>query len=319
MASRSLGMGWNPLLQGSSSLRHFLHSLVRPGPSRLAFSPFTPRRHRSFYFSDSPPASSECKKFGFRARLSASASMASTFSTCGTRRSQAAPLPPPGADRVELMRGLESALGSCFSSEPLAPPTNPLIVVISGPSGVGKDALIKRLQEVREGIHFVITATSRPKRPGEVDGKDYFFVTKEQFLSMVNNDELLEYALVYGDYKGIPKQQIRNFMAKGFDIVLRVDIQGAATLRAILGDSAVFVFLVPESETALVKRLIDRKTETSEMLLVRIATAREEVRHLKEFDYVVVNAEGKLENAVKLVESIIDAEKAKVRQRSANI
>ncbi|KAF3778446.1 Guanylate kinase 2 [Nymphaea thermarum] len=360
MASRSLGMGRNPLLQGSSSsssLRHFLHSLVRPGPSRLAFSPFTPRRHRSFYFSDSPPAGAECKKFGFRARLSASASMASTISTCGTRRSQAAPLPPPGADRVELMRGLESALGSCFSSEPLAPPTNPLIVVISGPSGVGKDALIKRLQEVREGIHFVITATSRPKRPGEVDGKDYFFVTKEQFLSMVNNDELLEYALVYGDYKGIPKQQyghvvvvnvlkhgsalpklcytgtppkeeypygtgttrIRDFMAKGFDIVLRVDIQGAATLRSILGDSAVFVFLVPESEIALVKRLIDRKTETSEMLLVRIATAREEVRHLKEFDYVVVNAEGKLENAVKLVESIIDAEKAKVRQRSANI
>lgn len=113
--------------------------------------------------------------------------------------------------------------------------------------------------------------------------------------------------------------QIRDFMARGFDIVLRVDIQGAATLRSMLGDSAVFIFLVPDSETALVKRLIERKTETSEMLLVRIATAREEVRHLKEFDYVVVNAEGKLENAVRLVESIIDAEKAKVRQRTANI
>ncbi|KAJ4972095.1 hypothetical protein NE237_005194 [Protea cynaroides] len=114
---------------------------------------------------------------------------------------------------------------------------------------------------------------------------------------MIERNELLEYALVYGDYKGIPKQQIRDFMAKGFDIVLRVDIQGAATLRSILGKSAVFIFLVAESESALVKRLIDRKTETTETLLVRIATAREEVKHLKEFDYVVVNAEGKLDSA----------------------
>lgn len=99
---------------------------------------------------------------------------------------------------------------------------------------------------------------------------------------------------------GIPKQQIREFMAKGYDIVLRVDIQGAATLRRILRNSAVFVFLVAESESALVKRLINRKTETKETLLVRIATAREEVRHMNTFDYVVVNAEGKLESAVKL-------------------
>lgn len=113
--------------------------------------------------------------------------------------------------------------------------------------------------------------------------------------------------------------QIRDYMAKGFDIVLRVDIQGAATLRSILGDSAVFIFLVAESEAALVKRLIGRKTETSDMLLVRIATAREEVKHLGNFDYIVVNAEGKLESAVKLVESIIDAEKAKIRQRNAQI
>ena len=136
---------------------------------------------------------------------------------------------------------------------------------------------------------------------------------------MVEKDELLEYALVYGDYKGVPKQQIREFMAKGCDIVLRVDIQGAQTLRKVLGKSAVFVFLVAESEAAMVERLVDRRTETAESLLVRIATAREEVKHVKNFDYVVVNAKGKLENAVKLVESIIDAEKARVRQRSAVI
>lgn len=236
------------------------------------------------------------------------------------RRPPAVPIPSvETADRAELLRALEASLGSSFSSEPLLPPPKPLVIVISGPSGVGKDAVIKKLRETREGIHFVVTATTRAKRPGEVDGKDYFFVSKEEFLSMVHKDELLEYALVYGDYKGIPKQQIREYMAKGFDIVLRVDIQGAATLKRILGNSAVFIFLVAESEMALVNRLIDRKTETKETLMVRIATAREEVRHLRNFDYVVVNVEGKLESTVKLVESIIDAEKTKVQQRNVII
>ncbi|KAL5982925.1 hypothetical protein ACLOJK_017004 [Asimina triloba] len=228
-------------------------------------------------------------------------------------------LPPANADKAELIRGLEAAIGSSFSSEPFMPTPKPLIIIISGPSGAGKDAVIKRLQEVREGIHFVVTATSRAKRPGEVDGKDYYFVTKEQFLSMIERNELLEYALVYGDYKGIPKQQIRDFMSKGFDIVLRVDIQGAATLRRILGDSAIFIFLVAESEAALVNRLVERKTETTETLVVRIATAREEVKHMRNFDYAVVNADGKLERAVQLVGSIIDAEKAKVHQPSVRI
>ncbi|KAG8063583.1 hypothetical protein GUJ93_ZPchr0003g18188 [Zizania palustris] len=229
------------------------------------------------------------------------------------------PPPPPGADKDQLFRGLEAALGTTFSSEPLAPPPEPMVLVISGPSGVGKDAVINRLQEEREGMHFVVTATSRAKRPGEVDGKDYYFVTKEDFLAMIEREELLEHALVYGEYKGIPKQQIRDYMTKGYDIVLRVDIQGAATLRDILGESAVFIFLVAESEEALVKRLIHRKTETSDMLLVRIATAREEVKRMQNFDYVVVNSEGNLEEAVKQVESIIDAEKAKVHKRRVNI
>ncbi|KAB2009436.1 hypothetical protein ES319_D10G166700v1 [Gossypium barbadense] len=225
----------------------------------------------------------------------------------------------PSLDKVskpELLRALESSLGSSFSSDRIFRAPNPLIIVISGPSGVGKDAVIKRLREVRENLHFVVTATSRGIRPGEVDGKDYYFVSKEEFLSMVEKDELVEYAVVYGDYKGIPKKQIREFMAKGCDIVLRVDIQGAETLRKTLGDSGVFIFLVAESELALIERLIERKTESKEELLLRIATAREEVKFVKRFDYVVVNAHGKLEEAVNLVGSIIDAEKAKVRQRT---
>ncbi|VFQ65230.1 unnamed protein product [Cuscuta campestris] len=246
--------------------------------------------------------------------------ISSTSQMSHARRPEAVHIPSPDkADKKEVFRALEAALGSPFSSSPTAPNPNPLIIVISGPSGVGKDAVIKRLREVKPNIHFVVTATSRPKRAGEVDGKDYCFLTKEEFLSMIERDELLEYALVYGDYKGVPKQQIREFMGKGCDIVLRVDIQGAATLRKILGNSAVFVFLVAESEEALVKRLIERKTETRDTLLVRIATAREEVRHLKKFDYVVVNREGELDSSVKLVEAIIDAEKARVLQRNATI
>ncbi|XP_038892980.1 guanylate kinase 3, chloroplastic-like [Benincasa hispida] len=243
----------------------------------------------------------------------------SSISQMGDARRPLSPAIPPldKADRLELLRSLESSLSSSFSSDPLVPNPSPLVIVISGPSGVGKDAVIKRLREVREGLHFVVTATSRPMRHGEVDGKDYYFVSKEEFLAMIERNELLEYASVYGDYKGIPKRQIREFMAKGYDIVLRVDIQGAETLRKILGNSAVFVFLMAESEVKLVERLIDRKTETKESLLVRVATARKEVQHVKNFDYVVVNADGKLDSAVKLVESIIDAEKAKVWQRNA--
>lgn len=258
-------------------------------------------------------------KLRFQTASSTTYSFNSSDSQMGdARRPPVVPIPPAEtASTSELFRALEASLNHSFSVEPFVPNPNPLIIVISGPSGVGKDAVISRLKEAREGIHFVVTATSRAMRPGEVDGKDYYFVTKEEFLAMVNNNELLEYALVYGDYKGVPKKHVREYMAKGHDIILRVDIQGAAKLKSIFGDSAVFIFLVAESEAELVTRLIDRKTETTENLLVRVKTAREEVKHLRQFDYVVVNAKGKLDTSVKLVESIIDAEKAKVRPRAA--
>ncbi|XP_057956387.1 guanylate kinase 2, chloroplastic/mitochondrial-like [Malania oleifera] len=236
------------------------------------------------------------------------------------RRPPAVPIPPVLiAGKAEVFRALEASLGKSFSSKELTPPPNPLIIVIRGPSGVGKDSVIKRLREVQEGIHFVVTAMSRAKRLGEVDGKDYFFVSKEEFLSMVDRDELLESALVYGDYKRVPKPHISEYMSKGYDIVLRVDIQGAAKLKSIFGNSAVFIFIVAENEAELVDRLIDRKMETSDTLLLRVKTAHEEMKHLKQFNYEVVNAKGKLESAVKLVESNIDVEKAKVRQRTAVI
>ncbi|KAL5560298.1 hypothetical protein UlMin_036509 [Ulmus minor] len=222
-------------------------------------------------------------------------------------------------DQLELIHTLEALIGSSFSSKPLWQNPNPLIIMISRPCGIGKDVMIKELRETREGLHFVVTVTSREIRLGEIHGKDYFFVSKEQFLEMVKNNELLEHALVYGDYKGIPKQQIRDFMAKGYDIVLRVDIQGAETLRKIFGRTAVFLFVMVESEIKLVERLIGRKTERKEELLVRDATVREEVKQVKIFDYVIVNAEGNLDNVVKLIESIIDADKAMIWQKTTVI
>ncbi|KAL0414613.1 UNVERIFIED_CONTAM: Guanylate kinase, chloroplastic/mitochondrial [Sesamum radiatum] len=194
------------------------------------------------------PSNSKIQRLGFQRKISVNSHSFVSENTTNSimddpKTPTRVPIPHPDyAGRAEVFRALEASLGSTFSSQPIVPAPNPLIIVISGPSGVGKDAVIKRLREVREDLHFVVTATSRAKRPGEVDGKDYFFMSKEEFLSMIEKNELLEYALVYGDYKGIPKQQIREYMAKGCDIVLRVDIQGAATLRRILRNSAVFVF-----------------------------------------------------------------------------
>ncbi|GBG72079.1 hypothetical protein CBR_g11013 [Chara braunii] len=222
-------------------------------------------------------------------------------------------------DSGAILGSVESSLGGPLGTGPQAPPPSPLIIVISGPSGVGKDSVIKRLQETRGELQFIVTATTRPMRPGEVDGVDYFFVRKSDFQRMIDGDELLEHAIVYGDYKGIPKEQVQSCIRQGKDVVLRVDVQGAATIRSIVGDGAVFIFLVAESEAALVTRLIRRKTETVPKMLVRVKKAREEAIRMSEFDYVVVNAEGQLQKAVDQICAIIDAEKARVHPRTVKL
>jgi len=190
----------------------------------------------------------------------------------------------------------------------------PLLVVISGPSGVGKDATIKRMKEMGYPFHFVVTATTRPRREGEIDGVDYFFASMGDFAQMIEAGELLEYAVVYGQYKGIPKQQVREAFASGKDVVLRIDVQGAATIKRLVSD-AVFIFLIAESEDALIKRLMERKSETPEGLRIRAATAREEMKRLNEFDYCVVNRDCNLDQTAETIAAIITAEKARVRPR----
>lgn len=191
---------------------------------------------------------------------------------------------------------------------------HPLLIVISGPSGVGKDTTLTRMREMGFPFHFVVTATARPQRPGEVHGKDYYFVSMEEFTSMVEQDELLEHALVYGEYKGIPKAQVRQALASNKDVVMRIDVQGAATVRKLVPD-AVLVFLVASSEEELMNRLRARRTESSEGLEKRIATARQEMARIVEFDYVVVNRDNHLDDTVRQIVAIITAEKCRVKQR----
>ena len=194
----------------------------------------------------------------------------------------------------------------------------PLLVVISGPSGVGKDSVIKAMKERNLPFYFVVTATTRPKRENEVHGVDYFFISIEEFKSMIDNDELLEYATVYEDYKGVPKKQVRQALASGKDVIMRVDVQGAATIRKI-SPQACLIFLTTQNEAELIERLKRRNTETPDGLNKRIETAREELKRVDEFDYVVLNRECHLNEAVDTILAIIRAEHHRTSQQKVTL
>lgn len=194
----------------------------------------------------------------------------------------------------------------------------PLLIVISGPSGVGKDTVIERMKARRLPFHFVVTTTTRPARSNERDGIDYFFVSFDQFAEMIDKGELLEYNIVYNDYKGIPKEQVRRALQSGKDVVMRIDVQGAAKVRELCSD-ALLLFLTAQDEDELVCRLMERKTETPEGLKLRIATARQELKRVKEFDYVVVNREKQLDHTVDVILAIIEAEHHRTQHRKVNL
>lgn len=198
------------------------------------------------------------------------------------------------------------------------PHPEPLVIVISGPSGVGKDTVIQRMKERNLPFHFVVTAATRPPRPNEANGRDYFFYSHDEFAEMIEKGELLEYAIVYNDYKGIPKAQVRDALSSGKDVVMRLDVQGAATIRKLCPD-ALMIFLTVHDEEDLVNRLQQRKTETPEGLKLRIATARQEMTHVDSFDYVVINREHHLDETVDIIVSIIGAEHHRVKQRKVTL
>lgn len=205
-----------------------------------------------------------------------------------------------------------------MESNPYQRRIEPLLIVISGPSGVGKDTVVHCLKERQVPFHFVVTATNRPPRPEEVDGVDYLFVSTAEFAEMIEENELLEYASVYGDYKGVPKEQVRQAFSSGQDVVMRLDVQGASTIRQ-LAPEAVLIFLLAGSEEEMVQRLRDRQTDTEDAIKMRIATARQELKRIDEFDYCVVNPHGDVQVAVDQILAIIAAEHARVVQRCVEL
>jgi guanylate kinase len=202
--------------------------------------------------------------------------------------------------------------------DPNNPVSSPLLVVISGPSGVGKDVTLKRMQEMGCPFHFVVTTTDRPLRPGEVEGVDYLFVSSAEFERMIEGDELLEHAIVYGQHKGVSKAQVWGALESGQDVMMRLDVQGAATIRQLVPD-AVLIFLTAESEEVLVARLTARRTESEAAQRTRLEIARQEMTRVNEFDYIVVNRDGQLDETVKMIMSIIYAEKCRVWQREISL
>lgn len=187
-----------------------------------------------------------------------------------------------------------------------------LVVVISGPSGVGKDAVVRGLRELdKEDRHYAVTATTRTKRPWEVDGVSYHFLTTEEFLDRREKGGFLEWAVVYGSYYGVPRQEVEAGLARNRDVIIKTDVQGAATIKELIPDG-VIIFLAPSSEEELLGRLSKRGSESLSDLQLRLDTAREELNQIPNFDYVVVNRDGMLQEAIEKVEAIIQAEKCRV-------
>ena len=191
---------------------------------------------------------------------------------------------------------------------------NPLLIVISGPSGAGKDAVIFQMKESGVPFHHVVTATTRPKRPGEKDGVDYHFLSPEQFQRKIKAKQFIEWAKVYDNYYGVLKEEIAQALSGGQDVIVKVDVQGATTIKQILPD-AVFIFLMPQSIDELATRLKKRRGQTESELKLRLGEAEEEMKNLSLFDYIVFNREGKLSLAVSQINAIVTAEKCRVKSR----
>ncbi|MEI8215685.1 MAG: guanylate kinase [Eubacteriales bacterium] len=185
-----------------------------------------------------------------------------------------------------------------------------LLFVVSGPSGTGKGTICKSLVE-NTNIALSVSMTTRPPRADEIDGKNYYFVSEEEFIKVVEDDGFLEYALVYGHYYGTPKQAVFNMLDKGRDVVLEIDIQGALKIKEVW-PKGVFIFILPPSMTELRKRITGRGSESQCDIDIRIGEALNEVSYIDKYDYCVVN--DKVECAVEKIIAIINAEHYRVSE-----
>jgi guanylate kinase len=179
---------------------------------------------------------------------------------------------------------------------------------------VGKDAVLARMKKLGRPFHYVVTATTRPKRAGEKNGVNYHFLSQKEFQQMIDRHQFLEWANVYGNYYGVPKDEVTSALSKGVDVIVKVDVQGAATIKKIL-PQAVFIFLMPPSMEELEKRLRKRRSEWSTDLALRLERAEGEIKSLPLFGYVITSRQNKLDEVVSQIDAIVAAEKCRVKPR----
>lgn len=186
-----------------------------------------------------------------------------------------------------------------------------LLIVLSGPSGAGKGTICKEYLKSRENVWLSVSATTRSPRDGEVQGKNYFFIAKEEFEKGIEKGEFFEYAQVYGNYYGTPKQKIMEKLDQGIDVILEIDIQGAMNVKKVYSEG-VFVFILPPSMEELKRRIIGRGSETEESLDTRFKSAYKELNFVSEYDYAVIN--DVVELAAERIEHIIEGERYRVKR-----
>tara|TARA_Y100000588_G_scaffold208460_1_gene222393 strand:+ start:185 stop:796 length:612 start_codon:yes stop_codon:yes gene_type:complete len=186
----------------------------------------------------------------------------------------------------------------------------PILLILSGPSGVGKDAVLSRMRELKEPYHYTVTSTTRSKRDGETEGKDYIFISQNEFKKQIELGGFLEWAEVYGNYYGVPRDQVKSALKTGSDVIIKIDVQGAQTIKK-LAPMALYIFLAPPDTDQLEKRLTERMTESPESLTLRLKTAAEEMKSANWFDHIVINHENQLDSAVSEIQNIVKDARAK--------
>ncbi|HEX9988723.1 MAG TPA: guanylate kinase [Chloroflexia bacterium] len=222
-------------------------------------------------------------------------------------------------EALEQVQELVAAQGTVLEFEQhVNRPAPPLLVVLTGPSGVGKDVTLARMKERGVPFHYVVTVTTRAQRPGEIDGTHYTFISREEYERRRAGGELLEHAEVYGNYYGIPRNQVVDPLKSGTDVIMKPDVQGARKIKELEPD-AIFIFLAPPSMEELGLRLYYRKTEDLKELATRLKLAGQEMQALSDFDYVVVNHHKRLDETVEAIKAIIQAEKCRVHPRKIRL
>ncbi len=188
-----------------------------------------------------------------------------------------------------------------------------LLIVVSAPAGCGKDTILEQVLANNDNIFYSVSATTRTIRPGEIDGTSYYFKSRDEFETMIKNSELLEYTEYCGNYYGTPRKAVMDMLEAGKDVVLKIEVEGAANVKRMFPD-CVMIFILPPSISELDRRLHKRGTESEEVIQKRIATAKNELTYAANYDYTIVN--GALEKAIEDFETVVKAEKFRVSRNA---